>query len=139
MSDPTRGLVVTHASLGAALVSAAQKIAGAEPDALQAVSNEGCGPDVLLGKVREALGAAPAILFTDLGSGSCAFAARKVLLDRGNTGLVCGVNLPILLDFLFHRELPLPELVDRLVEKGRDGVSGHCSGGVARADHSTSR
>jgi mannose/fructose-specific phosphotransferase system component IIA len=32
------------------------------------------------------------------------------------------VNLPILLDFVFHRDMPLDELVPRLVGKGRDGI-----------------
>ena len=36
--------------------------------------------------------------------------------------MVCGVNLPILLDFVFHRDVPLDELVTRLVEKGREGI-----------------
>ena len=36
--------------------------------------------------------------------------------------MVCGVNLPILLDFVFHRDMPLDELVPRLLEKGRSGI-----------------
>jgi mannose/fructose-specific phosphotransferase system component IIA len=35
---------------------------------------------------------------------------------------VCGVNLPILLDFVFNRHLPLDELVPRLVEKGKGSI-----------------
>ena len=36
--------------------------------------------------------------------------------------VICGVNLAMLLDFAFHREISLDELVDRLVVKGREGV-----------------
>ncbi|MDQ3556713.1 MAG: PTS fructose transporter subunit IIA [Gemmatimonadota bacterium] len=139
MSDPVRGLVLAHASLAQAMISAARRISGADEEALAALTNEGCGPDSLLANVRAALGDAPAIVFTDLGSGSCAFAARRVLLDRPQTGLVCGVNLPILLDFVFHRDLPLQALVDRLVEKGRQGVSGACAPTEADADRTAAR
>lgn len=139
MSDAVRGLVVAHGSLAEALTSSARAIAGAEPEALQAITNDGCGPERLLAQVRDALGDAPAIVFTDLGSGSCAFAARKVLLDRPDTGLVCGVNLPVLLDFVFHRHLPLPELVERLIDKGRNGVSGACAGTGAGGNRPASR
>lgn len=139
MNEPARGLVLAHASLAAAMISAARKIAGNDPDALQALSNDGCGPGTLLERVRNALGDAPAVVFTDLGSGSCAFAARRVLLERPATGLICGVNLPILLDFLFHRELPLPELVARLVEKGQAGVSGSCTSTEPHVRHPAAR
>jgi len=36
--------------------------------------------------------------------------------------VVCGMNLPMLLEFVFHRELPLSELVPRLLRKGKEGV-----------------
>jgi mannose/fructose-specific phosphotransferase system component IIA len=126
MSDGVRGLVVAHASLAAGLVDGVRQIAGAGDDAIGALSNEGCSPETLRERLNAALGDGPAIVFTDLGSGSCAFAARRIALERPETAVVTGVNLPILLDFVFHRDLALPQLVERLVEKGRAGVTGAC-------------
>ncbi len=134
MSEPVRGLIIAHSSLAAGLVAAVQQISGMDADALQPLTNEGQSPEDLVAAIRSAVGDAPAVLFTDLGSGSCAFVARKVALLRGDTAVICGVNLPVLLDFVFHRQLPLPELVARLIEKGRSGIVGACTGGSADAD-----
>ena len=137
MSDGVRGLVVAHASIAAGLVDGVRQIAGAGDDALAGISNEGCSPETLRERLSAALGSGPAVVFTDLGSGSCAFAARRIALERPDTAVVTGVNLPILLDFVFHRDLPLPQLVERLVEKGRSGVTGACRE-AAHADSAVS-
>lgn len=139
MSEPVRGVVVGHASLAAGMVACVRQIAGTEEGALVALSNEGCGPETLASRLQAALGEGPAIVFTDLGSGSCAFAARRVAMERPGTAILTGVNLPILLDFVFHRDMPLGELVERLVEKGRTGVSGAHREGAAHADRALSR
>jgi mannose/fructose-specific phosphotransferase system component IIA len=135
MSEPVRGVVLAHASLAAGLVASVRSISGAEEGVLVALSNDGCGPESLQERLSAALPAdAPAIVFTDLGSGSCAFAARRIALGRPDTGIVTGVNLPLLLDFVFQRELPLAQLVERLVEKGRTGISGAHREAAAHAD-----
>lgn len=134
MSEPVRGLVVSHSSLAEGMVQSVRQIAGAGEDALAALSNEGCGPEALQRRVREALGPGPGIVFTDMPSGSCALAARRLTADRGDVALVCGVNLPMLLDFVFHRDLPLPALVDRLVSKGKSAITGTCRESAANAD-----
>ena len=135
MSEPVRGVVLAHASLAEGLVSSVRAISGIGGEALSALTNEGCGPESLQAKVNDALpGQGPAIVFTDLGSGSCAFTARRIALQRPDTGIVTGVNLPVLLDFVFHREMPLAELVDRLVEKGRGGITGAHREAAAHAD-----
>lgn len=139
MSEPVRGLVVSHASLAQGLVQSVRQIAGADADALRAVSNDGCGPEALQKAVAAELGEMPAIVFTDMPSGSCAFAARRLTLDRPETAVICGVNLPMLLDFVFHRELPLPELVDRLVTKGKAAITGSCRESPPHADRAASR
>lgn len=136
--DPVLGLIIAHASLADGLAAAVRQISGVGSEALRTLSNEGRGPEALIGAVRDAAGEAPVILFTDLPSGSCAFTARKVALERGGTGIVHGVNLPVLLDFVFHRDLPLPLLVERLVEKGRVGISGACIEEEVRANRAIS-
>lgn len=138
MSEPVRGLIVAHSSLAEGMAAAVRQIAGAGEDALGAVSNDGCGPEALLEAVRAEAGEAPVVLFTDLSSGSCALAARRISIERPNTGIVCGANLAVLLDFVFHRDLPLPELVRRLVEKGRGGITGACTEEAAHADRAAS-
>ena len=138
MSEAVRGVVLAHASLADGLVASVRAISGADEEALRPLTNEGCSPEALQARLSAALGGAgPAIVFTDLGSGSCAFVSRRIALERPATAIVTGVNLPLLLDFVFHRELPLPELVDRLVEKGRGGITGvHRE---AHADRAVSR
>jgi mannose/fructose-specific phosphotransferase system component IIA len=137
--DAVRGLIIAHSSLAAGLAAAVRQIAGVGEDAIQTISNEGRGPEGLLKAVRDTVGDSPVIIFTDLPSGSCAFTARKVAMERPGTGIVCGVNLPVLLDFVFHRDLPLQQLVDRLIEKGKGGISGACTEDVVRVDRAISR
>jgi mannose PTS system EIIA component len=116
---PVRGVVLTHGSMCHGMVDAVQKIAGVSDDALVAVSNEGRGPDDLLETVARVAGDGPALIFTDLRTGSCALAARFACRDPGNRKVIFGANLPMLLDFVFHRDMPLDHLVDRLLERGR--------------------
>jgi mannose/fructose-specific phosphotransferase system component IIA len=139
MSRPVRGLVLAHSSLAFGLAAAVRQISGADEEALEAVSNDGQGPDGMVEAIEKRVGDQPTIIFTDLTSGSCAFAARKFARARPEIGIVCGVNLPILIDFVFHREMPLGELVARLVEKGRGGINGTCVQEAADADRAAPR
>ena len=78
-----------------------------------AVSNTGCDRGTLEERVAEAVGAGPAVVFVDLASGSCLFAVLKRLRERGRRKVVTGVNLAMLVDFVFHRTLPLDEAAAR--------------------------
>jgi mannose/fructose-specific phosphotransferase system component IIA len=117
-----RGIVLTHGTMCHGMVDAVRKITGVEEDVLMAMSNEGLGPDALLRMVGEMAGEGPVIIFTDLQTGSCALAARFACRDPGNRSVVFGANLPMLLDFVFQRDAPLEELVERVVERGRAGI-----------------
>lgn len=118
---PVRGIIFGHGHMAEGMVDALQRISGIE-GAIVALSNEGRGPDDLKAAVDELANSGPAVVFTDLPSGSCAMAARLSCRGRGERAVICGANLPMLLDFLFHRDLPLDELVPRLVSKGRESM-----------------
>jgi mannose/fructose-specific phosphotransferase system component IIA len=125
MSDgEVRGIVVAHSELARALITAVESIAGTTEGALVPLSNDGLGPEAIRERLDELAGDGPAIVFADLREGSCGLAARAVCMGDGpRRALVTGVNLPVLLDFVMKRHLPLDDLVARLVERGRAAIT----------------
>ncbi|WP_420448140.1 PTS sugar transporter subunit IIA [Candidatus Palauibacter sp.] len=123
-NDLVRGVVVAHAELAHALVSAVETVSGVT-GTLRAVDNQGLGPDELAEAIGEAAGGARAILFADLAGGSCALASLRHLRTSRDCACITGVNLPMLLDFVFHREMPIEALVPRLLRKGQSGQRAH--------------
>ena len=121
MSDviPARGILLAHGSMAEGIVDAVRHITGAGPEVLMPLSNRGLSADSLADEVRSRLGPGPTLLFTDLQSGSCGFAARLLARDVRDVVIISGVNLPLLLEFVMQRELPIDELVPRLLQKGR--------------------
>jgi mannose/fructose-specific phosphotransferase system component IIA len=104
-----------------ALVEAAQQISGVD-DALVPVSNSGCDRDTLEQRVLEAVGGQPAVVFVDLASGSCLVAVLKRLKDQASVKVVTGVNLAMLVDFMFHRSLPPNEAAARAAAAGQASI-----------------
>lgn len=119
---PVVGVIVAHADLAEAMVRAVEGISGVG-GGLLAVSNARCTPETLRRRVQEAIGDRPAVIFVDLASGSCAFAGQKVAGELANVSVVTGVNLPMLLDFVFHRDMPPERLAERVVGKGRNALT----------------
>jgi mannose/fructose-specific phosphotransferase system component IIA len=105
MSEPLRGVVVTHGGVAQALVDAVSRITGLG-DALVAVTNEGCDREALAARLAAAVGQAPAVVFVDLPSGSCLLASARYLRTHGDVAIVSGVNLPMLVDFVYNRDVP---------------------------------
>ncbi len=124
MSDVelVRGVLLSHGKLAEGLVDAVRRITDLDDDVLVAMSNEGQNPQGLAERVDVLVGSAPIVVFTDLGTGSCALTAQLTCRDQDRRAVVFGMNLPMLLEFVFHRELSLSELVPRLLTKGREGV-----------------
>ena len=122
MTAPLVGVVVGHGAVAQALVGAAEEISGVR-GALIPVSNAGAGREALETRVVEAVGANRAIVFVDLPSGSCLFAAMRGLAARDNVRVVTGVNLGMLLNFLFHREQEIAEVARRAAEAGARAIA----------------
>ena len=121
MSEPLRGVIVCHGLLARALVDATAQISGMA-DALVPVSNSGCDRGDLEARVEAAVGAEPTVVFVDMASGSCLFAVLRRLRERENVRVVTGVNLAMLLDFVFHRDLTPDEAAKRAVEIGEKAI-----------------
>ena len=116
-----RGIIVSHAAVSQALVAAVRAITGID-NALTAVSNEGCGTEALAERLRDAVGEGPALLFVDLPGGSCMTSSTRYAKQHADIAVVTGVNLAMLLDFVFHRDITPEEATRRAVHAGRKKI-----------------
>ena len=117
-----RGVIVSHAAVAQALVAAVTAITGIE-GVLTGISNEGCGTEALGERLREAVGVGPAVLFVDLPGGSCFTSSARYAKQGGaDIAVVTGVNLAMLLDFVFHRDITPEEAARRAVEAGGKAI-----------------
>lgn len=120
MSD-LRGVIVSHAAVSQALVTAVAAITGID-DALVPISNEGCGNEALAERLGEAVGTGPAVLFVDLPGGSCLTSAARYAKQHADIAVVTGVNLAMLLDFVFHRDVSPADAARRAVDAGGKAI-----------------
>ena len=121
MSEGLRGVVVCHGKLAGALVEAAESISGVT-GALVPVSNTDCDRNLLEQRVAEAVDGRPAVVFVDLASGSCLFAVLKRLRALEGVKVVTGVNLTMLVDFVFHRDLAPDAAAERAAAAGAKAI-----------------
>jgi len=103
------------------MVEAVQSIAG-ETGPLVAVSNTGASPESLCRSLASAVGDGPAVVFVDMPGGSCLHAAVSELHAREDVAIVAGVNLPMLLDFAFHREMAPADAARHAQEAGTRSI-----------------
>ena len=121
MSDVLRGVVVCHGSLAKALVEAAESISGVI-GVLRPVSNSGCDRDSLEQRVSEEVDGQPSVIFVDLASGSCLFAVLKRMRALPGVKVVTGVNLAMLVDFVFHVSLTPEAAAERAIAAGTKAI-----------------
>ncbi|HEX9610970.1 MAG TPA: hypothetical protein VF978_03710 [Gemmatimonadales bacterium] len=121
MSESLVGVIVSHAAVAQALVAAVQAITGLE-GALVPVSNEGCDYTSLAARLERAVGGRPAVLFVDLPGGSCLTGAVRYAHGRDSLAVVTGVNLAMLLDFVFNRDTAPRDAARRAAEAGAKAI-----------------
>jgi len=121
MSDGLHGVVVCHGDLARALIDSAEGISGVR-GRLVAVTNTGCDRSALEERIVAAVGGRPSIVFLDMPSGSCVFAAMRRLATLTEVRLVTGVNLAMLLDFLLSSDGSVEVAAARAVETGAKAI-----------------
>ena len=121
MSEPLRGVIVSHAAVAEALLAAVAAITGVS-DALVAVSNDGCDSGALAERLARAIDDKPAVLFVDLPGGSCLTSAVRLAKGKTDVAVITGVNLAMLLDFVFHRDLSPAEAARRAADAGTRAI-----------------
>lgn len=117
-----KGVIVGHGQLAQAMLGAVEQIAGTETG-IVAVSNTDCDRGALEARIVAAVGEGPALVFIDMPSGSCLFAAMRQLQTMSGVRVVTGVNLAMLLEFVFHREGSVDEVAARIAEVGARAVA----------------
>lgn len=122
MSQVLQGIVVAHGDLAEALVHAVEEITGVR-GALAPISNRGCDRHSLEARVVEAVHGQPSLVFVDLPTGSCFLAAHHGLDRLPEVRVVAGVNLSMLVDFVFHREAAIAAAERRARDVGGQAIT----------------
>jgi PTS system N-acetylgalactosamine-specific IIA component len=125
MSDRPAAIVLAHGSLADGLVSAVQLISG-RGARLMPLSNEGLSGADLAARLTAAMDATGArVIFTDLPAGSCNSAALRAIHGREGAVVVMGANLPALLHFAMHDELPPDAAARQAAARGLSVLKAH--------------
>jgi N-acetylgalactosamine PTS system EIIA component len=118
-----RAIVAGHGSFAAGLVSAVEQITG-RGHLLAPVAVTGLGAEDIERTLRRLMAETGArVIFTDLQAGSCSMAARRLLRGVPDALLICGTNLPVLLDFVFADDVAPAEAARHAAERGRAAIS----------------
>ncbi len=120
-----RGIIVGHGNFAEVMLKTAEQIVGKQ-DYVELVSNTRMSCALLneeLEKVVENTNKHETIVFVDLPGGSCTISCYNLLKNREDLNVICGINLPVLIEFFMLREkYPAEQLVPILVKKGKESI-----------------
>jgi mannose/fructose-specific phosphotransferase system component IIA len=117
-----RAIVAGHGDFAAGLVSAVELITG-RGSVLLPFSAKGLSGVDMEGTLRKLVSdAGVRVAFTDLQAGSCTMSARRVFRDVSDHVLIVGVNLPMLIDFVFADQMPATDAARHAFERGRSAM-----------------
>jgi len=119
-------IIVTHGGLAEELLATAREIFG-DVSGCYAVSNTRKSPQVLRDDLDRILDSAGPddhfLLFVDFFGGSCCHTCVGVERHHHNVHVITGVNLPMLLAFLYKREdVPFDRLPGELIGRGKESI-----------------
>jgi mannose PTS system EIIA component len=118
----TIAVILTHGSLGRALMDAVEKMLGPQTG-VNVLSNEGLSLEQIVEAVEARLGETPSVIFVDHCGGSPFVACKSLHSRHPQHALLTGVNLPMLLSFFTKRgRLPFEELVQTVESDGHRGI-----------------
>ncbi len=120
-----RGIIIGHGDFAQAMVNAAVQIVG-EQERINVISNSGQSCESLAVIIERTLNAEPEseiIVFLDLPGGSCTISCYGLLKKKPDLNIICGLNLPMLIEFFMLRDKHnAHELVPILIKKAHDNI-----------------
>jgi mannose/fructose/sorbose-specific phosphotransferase system IIA component len=120
-----KAIIIGHGDFARAMLNTATQIVG-EQSHVDIISNAGLSQESIIEKINRCLShnqKSETIIFVDLPGGSCTISCYNLLKINKKLNIVCGINLPILLEFFMLRDkYPARELVPILIKKGRETI-----------------
>ncbi|HEX5438363.1 MAG TPA: hypothetical protein VFW98_14510 [Gemmatimonadaceae bacterium] len=122
MTNNDRAAIVAgHGDFATGIISAVDRITGCG-ELFVPMSNAGLGAEAIEQRLRELLAEHHAqVIFADLAAGSCSIAACR-LVRECDVIVVTGVNLPALVFYATHQELPLREAAAQSVVRASSSI-----------------
>ena len=118
-------LIIAHAPLASALRQCVAHVFTDNPEGVAALDVQpNTPPEETLAQARimlAQLGATDALVLADVFGATPCNVAQK-LVDGVHSKLITGVNLPMLLRALNHRDKGMDNLITKTVAGGRDGI-----------------
>lgn len=119
-----KGIIIGHGDFAFSLLNVAEKILGKQ-EMVEVFSNEKLSCEAIVGILEASIlkDREEKIIFVDLPGGSCAISCSNLLKTYKELKILCGVNLPMLIEFFLLREKhKVDELVPILLKKGKDNI-----------------
>ncbi|KPK64648.1 hypothetical protein AMJ83_00095 [candidate division WOR_3 bacterium SM23_42] len=120
-----RGIIIGHGDFAETMLKTAEQIIGKQR-LVEVVTNVGLSCTSLSDKLSQIIRKHKnneAIIFVDLPGGSCTISCFSLLKNDRNLNIVCGINLPMLIEFFMLREKhTAQELVPILIKKGKENI-----------------
>ncbi len=118
-------LIIGHGDFAQGMLSTAESIVGKQ-SFVKVLSNIGLSCkqlDEKINKIIKQNKKYKTLIFVDLPGGSCTISCFNVLKNNRELNIICGVNLPMLLEFFILRnKYSVREIIPVLIKKGKENI-----------------